>query len=426
MPTMSTSAISRKARRTFVAGLLAAGLVVSLAAPASAQKKPPESQGFDGESITLGVVTPTTGIVSVIGKPLTAGNEMWWKYYNEEKGGIAGKYEVVLSEEDSQYKAEVGVQAYDRLKGDVAAFQQILGTQITKALLPKLQADKLGGAPATLDALWVHVPSLFPVGAPYQVEAINALDYYVKAQGKSKKVCALAQDDEFGTAGLEGYAAARKVLKFKKGPTPEFSTGSDVTAQIQELADANCDAVLVVATAADASAILTKSIALDFSPQMIGLAPFWLPSLAKSAQLQQFLVDHFWLAAEKAIAWGDTTIPGMQDFLDRAAKYAPEQAPDPYFIFGYLQGQAMAQILERAAKDGDLSPEGILTASTKVKKIKFDGLAGDYKYGPAPKRNPPRTTALFQVDPTGAVGLKLIEAELTSKAAKSYKIEGGG
>jgi ABC-type branched-subunit amino acid transport system substrate-binding protein len=239
-------------------------------------------------------------------------------------------------------------------------------------------------------------------------------------------VCALAQDDEFGTAGLEGYNAARKALKFKKGPTPEFSTGSDVTAQIQQLADANCDAVLVVATAADANAIVTKAIALDFSPQMIGLAPFWLPSLAKSAQLQQFLVDHFWLAAEQAIAWGDTAVPGMQEFLDRQAQYAPDQSPDPYFVFGYLQGQAMAQILERAAKNGDLSPEGILQASTQIKKLTFDGLAGDYKYGQPPDRNPPRASALFSVDPNAPVGLAIIEPQIESKAAKNYKIETGG
>ncbi len=413
-----------RAFRTFVTAALAVGLVGAFSAPAGA-KTPPKSQGFDGKTITLGVITPTTGIVSVIGRPLTAGNELWWKYYNEEKGGIAGKYKVELSEEDSQYKPEVAVQAYDKLKGDVAAFQQILGTQISKALLPKLQADKLGGNPATLDALWVHVPNLFPIGAPYQVEAINALDYFVKQNGKSKKICALAQDDEFGTAGLEGFDAARKVLKFKTGPKPKFSTGSDVTAQVQQLSDAKCDAVLVVATAADASAIMTKSVALDFNPQMIALAPFWLPALAKSTQLQQYLVDHLWLSAEQLIAWGDTSVPGMQDFLTRQQKFAPDQTPDPYFIFGYAQGEAMAQILERAAKDGDLSPEGIVKAATKVKKLTFGGLTGDYKYGNPAGRNPPRTTALFKVDPSSPVGLTLLDPALESKAAKQYKIATG-
>jgi ABC-type branched-subunit amino acid transport system substrate-binding protein len=411
----------RTAMRTAVAIALVAGLVASLAGSATAAKKPPNSQGFDGKTITLGVITPTSGIVSVIGNPLTAGNQLWWDYYNAEKGGIAGKYKVELKEEDSQYKAEVGIQAYDKLKDSVAAFQQILGTPITKPLIPQLSADKIGGAPASLDALWVHVPFLFPIGAPYQVEAINALDYYVKQNGKSKKVCAIAQDDEFGTAGLEGLDVAKKSLKFKTGPSPKFSTGSDVTAQVQQLSDAKCDAVLTVATAADATAIMSKMVALDFNPQVIALAPFWLAAFAKSPDLQSFEVAHLWLAAEQLIAWGDTTVPGMSDFIKRQQKYAASQKPDPYFIFGYAQGELLAQILERAAKDGDLSPEGILKASTKLKKVKFGGLTGDYKYGNPAGRNPPRTTALYKVDPASPVGLSFIEAQLESKAAKSYK-----
>lgn len=404
---------------------LAAGLLVAGVAPASARAgggAPPETDGFDGEQIKLGVITPLTGTVSLIGIPLTAGNQLWWDYVNDELGGVGGKFEVELVEEDSAYEAPQAIQAYDKIKGDVVDFQQILGTQVTKALLPKMQIDDSAGAPATLDATWVKDPNLFPIGAPYQIEAINALDYYTKNGGKGKKVCALAQDDEFGEAGLEGLASAKKSLKLKTGPSPRFKSGEDLTAQIQELADAECDAVLVVATAVDATAILTKSVALNFTPRIITLAPFWLPVFAQSDSLQQFLIDNVWVSAEQAIAWGDSSVPGMDTFLERQQQYAPDQEPDPYFVFGYLQGQAMYQILERAVKNGDLSREGILEASNQVGTLKFDGLTGDYKYGKsAADRNPPRTSALFQVDPAQPVGLSLLDAE-ASKAAKQYKV----
>jgi ABC-type branched-subunit amino acid transport system substrate-binding protein len=249
---------------------------------------------------------------------------------------------------------------------------------------------------------------------------IRALDYYNENGGKGTKVCALAQDDDFGEAGLEGLQSAKKSLKLKTGPTARFATGEDLTAQIQELADASCDAVLVVATAADATAILTKSIQLNFEPRMIALAPFWLPLFAESDATQQFLVDHVWVSAEQLIAWGDTNVPGMDEFLARQQQYAPDQEPDPYFVFGYAQGQAMWQILERAVKNGDLSREGILEASNQVGTLKFDGLTGNYKYGKsAADRNPPRTTSLFQVDPSQPVGLSILETG-ASKAAKQY------
>ena len=151
---------------------LAVGLVAGIA-PASARiqaKAPPTTDGFDGKTIQLGVITPLTGTVSLIGIPLSAGNQLWWDYVNKELGGVGGKYKVKLVQEDSAYQPPKAIQAYDKIKGDVVDFQQILGTQVTKALLPKMQIDKTAGAPATLDALWVKNPNLFPIGSPYQIE----------------------------------------------------------------------------------------------------------------------------------------------------------------------------------------------------------------------------------------------------------------
>jgi ABC-type branched-subunit amino acid transport system substrate-binding protein len=404
-------------------GVLAVAIVAALSSPASAGKGPKETDGFDGDTISLGVITPQSGLVSIIGNPLTAGNQMFWDYYNDAEGGIAGKYKVELITEDSAYEPPTAVQAYDRIKGDVVAFQQILGTQITKALLPKMQADQAVGAPATLDGTWVHNPNLVPISAPYQIEAINALDYYLKNGGKGTKVCALAQDDEFGQAGLDGLKAAKKALKFKTGPSPRFETGEDLTAQIQQLADANCDAVLLAATAADASAIGTKSIELNFEPRYIALAPFWLPIFAGDANVGPFWVEHLWLSAGQYVVWGDESIPGMDVVLERQAEFAPDQSPDPYFVFGYLQGAAMAQVLEKAAKNGDFSRIGILKAVSQIKRLKFDDLDGDYKYGPAAKRNPPRATAVLKIDPTNPVGLAFEAPAFESKAAKKYKFE---
>jgi ABC-type branched-subunit amino acid transport system substrate-binding protein len=387
-------------------------------------KAPAETAGFDGETINLGVITPQSGIASVIGKPLTAGNQLWWDYYNDVEGGIGGKYKVELKIEDSAYQAATAVAGYDSLKGDVVAFQQILGSQITQALLPKMQADQAIGAPATLDGTWVRTPNLLPIAAPYQIEVINALDYFVNNGGKGQTVCALAQDDEFGEAALEGLAAAKKSLKLKTGPSARFETGEDLTGQIQQLSDADCAAVLVASTPLDTTSIMTKAISLNFEPQFIALAPAWLPSLAQSANIGAYIQEHLWLASSQFVAWGDTSIPGMQEFLDRQAEFAPDQTPDGYFIFGYLQGQALAQLLEKAVKNGDLSRAGIQKALSQVGTLTFDGLEEPYKYGKSvDTRNPPRATAVFEVDPSQPVGLAVLSPQAASKAAKKYKFK---
>src|SRR5204862_7346273 len=129
------------------------------------------------KEIHLGVVTPLTGPAASIGKPLTAGGEVWFQHVNQDLGGIGGKYKVILDEKDSQYVTAQAVQAYQPVKGGVVLVEQLLGTAIVKAVLPLLKQDNMVAAPASLDADWVREPNLIAVGGPYQVQAINAFDY---------------------------------------------------------------------------------------------------------------------------------------------------------------------------------------------------------------------------------------------------------
>ena len=98
-----------------------------------------EVPGFDGKTIKLGVLTPLTGPVAVIGNPLTAGNEVFIEAVNAE-GGIAGKYPIELVQEDTQYLPNVAVQKYNQIKGDVVSFVQLLGTPINAGRAAAAQA----------------------------------------------------------------------------------------------------------------------------------------------------------------------------------------------------------------------------------------------------------------------------------------------
>ena len=44
--------------------------------------------------------------------------------------------------------------------------------------------------------------------------------------------------------------------------------------------------------------------------------------------------------------------------MEQVKEFKPDQQPDYYFSFGYLQGIAMTALLEKAVELGDLSREG--------------------------------------------------------------------
>jgi ABC-type branched-subunit amino acid transport system substrate-binding protein len=411
-------------------GLTAVALTLGATGPAFASggghtgKTPPDVPGFDGSTIKLGVITPESGLASVVGRPLTNGNRVYWESKNA-KGGVGGKYPVELSIEDSQYRVETALQGYDKIKSDVVGFQQVLGTQIVQSVLTRLRAERGFGAPASLEGTWVKEKNLMPIGTPYEALAANGLDWYLKNGGQGKKVCALAQDDAYGASGLDGLTQASKTLKVKVSKTVRYATTSDVSAQVGELADANCEAVVLVSLPNDTSSIVTKMIGRNFNPTVLGIAPSWLAGLATNADLGPFLQQNYvWLGYGPA--WGDESVPGMAKMLADVQQYSPGQVPDTYFQFGYTQAWAMDQILERAVRNGDLSKAGITKASNQVGTLKFEGLGGDYKYGKsANDRNPPRITTIAKPAPSEPNGLQVLDANYISDAARKIKFKTG-
>ncbi|HLY83541.1 MAG TPA: ABC transporter substrate-binding protein, partial [Acidimicrobiales bacterium] len=382
--------------------------------------------GFDpvAKTIHVGIISALTGPVALIGKPLTAGNELWFNHVNQDLGGIGGKYKIVFDEEDSQYVPQNGVQAYNKLKDNEVLIAQLLGTPVTKAVLPLLKQDNVVASPASLDADWVRDPNLLPVEAPYQIQMINAASYLVNDLGmKGKTFCEMIQDDSYGEAGKAGVDYAAAQLGFTVKSLARYATpATDLTAQIQQLKQANCDVVFLTSTPTDTGKAFGTAAQLGFAPQWVGQSPSYHQALI-ATPLKAYLQAHFLLASE-GTEWGDRSVKGQADMLDLITKLAPSQAPDGYFGFGYVEGRLVTQILEQAVKDGDLSRAGIQKAMADVGTLTFDGLTGDYKYGAPANREPPRSSTIFRINPAKPIGVEVAKATFVSDIAKTYKIPG--
>ncbi len=138
--------------------------------------------------------------------------------------------------------------------------------------------------------------------------------------------------------------------------------------------------------------------------------------------MKDYLTKYFYIAAE-GTEWGDTSVPGVKDMLDRLQKYQPSQQPDYYFTFGYNQARAVTAVLEQAVKDKDLSRAGIMKAMEAIGTVTFDGLAGDYKYGKIADREPPRTSTVFKINPAKPIGIEKVKYNFTSDAARDFEFK---
>ncbi len=382
---------------------------------------PPAVPGFDGTTIKLGVVTPTSGTVAIIGNPLTAGNQAWFQKVNEEDGGIAGKYPVELVIVDSAYDPPTAVQAYNQIKGEVVMFAQLLGTPIVKAVLEQLKRDNVLAQPATLDADWVREPNLLPIGGPYQIQAINAVSWYTEeGGGEGKRWCSLIQDDAYGEAGQAGLDYAYEALEVDNGVVARFAaTDTDFTAQIQQLQGDGCEVVFIVSTPTATGRALGAAATVQYAPQWIGQSPSWIGALAASP-VAPYLQTNYIVVAE-GTEYGDTSVPGMAELVRIKDTYAPDQAPDYYFNFGFIEAQAVTAVLERAVELGDLSHDGLIAAMNSLEELDFQGLSGIYTYGAPEDRVPPRESSIFKVNPAKPYGLEKVVVNYTSETAESFE-----
>lgn len=382
---------------------------------------PAETAGFDGSTITVGILTDQTGPVAVIGKPLTNGMEVFFKAYNERNGGVAGKYPIETLISDTKYSPPDGVQAYNATKGDVV-MSSILGTPVTLAVLEALKSDGGVAAPASLDSFWAREPNLLPVGAPYQIQSLNGINYAFGDGGASVEddvLCTFIQDDAYGEAGQAGVDFAAEELGIEVATTVRYKTGTtDFTTQVTELQNADCTVVWLTATPSVTGGALGKAAELGFTPKWYGQSPTWIGALASSPLAPYLQANFTWVS--EGTEWGDTTVPGMEQMLADVEEYAPDQQPDVYFVFGYNQASAIASLLEEAVANGDLSGEG-LQAALESMSTDFGGLLGDWEYGPADTRTPPTKNSVFKVNPEKPGGLELVEKDIEADFAGDFE-----
>jgi len=387
--------------------------------PACSGGDPEATAGFDGTTIKVGIVNDFSGPAAIIGLPLQAGVATYYEWVNDQ-GGIAGKYPVELVDADSTYNPSVAVQAYNDMKDDIAIVGNLFGTPVVTALLESLNEDGLMAVPASLDSAWVRESNLIPWGAPYQIQVINGIDWWLNDGGGStdQVYCSLIQDDPYGEAGQAGLEWIAPKVGITITEVARYVPGdADFSAQIGQLQGSGCEVVWLTALPSAVGGIGGAAAGAGFAPTWIGQSPVWINAFAASA-LAPYLQANLIIVGEGS-TWGDPSMSGAVAMMERMATYAPDQEPDYYFAAGYVMAMASAGVLEQAVANGDLSREGILQASTQA-SIDFEGLSGDYQYGQVDERQPSISNTIFRVNPEVPNGVEAVVVGYESEYASDY------
>ena len=374
------------------------------------------------KTITLGVLTPLSGVAELIGKPLTDGQRAYFDAMNAS-GGVDG-WKVNLDVQDTKYDPQTQVQDYNQIINNVLFIGQSLGSPTTQAIESLANSAGVVIGTAAQDSAFVDQKINAVIGTPYAIDVANAMQY-VAQHKPGAKLGIIYQNDAYGGDGLKGFTAGVNSNHLDKVASATYNvTDTSFTSQVLAMKNAGANVVMVTAIPTAAGTIVGTAAAIGYHPQWIFQGPAWSEYLmtstgaqgGKPTPIEQAMVG-VWVLGYEA-QWGDTSVPGMSQFLAVQKQYSPNQVPDGYYMYGYCLAEMEKDLLAKAIANKDLTRQGILNAKLNLGSLNFGGLIPNADYtpnlGPAD-----RQTGIYQVDLSTPGYLKQIQPYFTSPAAQS-------
>jgi ABC-type branched-subunit amino acid transport system substrate-binding protein len=368
-------------------------------AGAAAQQhgQPAAVPGFDGATIRVGVLVPSTGPLAEVAAARATGIKAYLDYVTFELGGVAGTYPIDLVVRDSSDAAKAR-KGYEELRSSTVALAGVEGSGTLEALLPSIEADGLLASPGSASTRWTRKANLLQIGTPDELAAANALGWLLDEHGGNADrahVCRLVQTGADGDAwqrGLDLAASKAEVDVLATATVPAAPKApKGVQPQIDQLKAAGCTSVLAAAGAPTLVALLSASSASGFGARWV--APAWSAGdvvASADAALQGFATEH--LAVLDSGPMVDDPA-GRPELLRIRDGYAPTQSPTGAYLSGYLQARALVAILTAAVTQADLSHGAVLADAARFRSLHLDDLVPDPVLG-APARRTPQDRSL--------------------------------
>jgi ABC-type branched-subunit amino acid transport system substrate-binding protein len=376
--------------------------------------------GVSDKTITLGLLTDLSGVFAPLGKPIVQANQLFWKERNAQ-GGVCNRT-VNLVVKDHGYDPQKAVVQYRELSSSVAGLQQLLGSPITAALLPSLKSDEMISLLAAWPSSLLPNDNVIITGTTYDVEMINGLDYLLD-QGKLKRGDRIGHvyfEGEYGENGLKGA----KYFAQKNGMTVVQqkikATDEDMSGQVAALKRGGVKAIGLTTAPTQMASVAGIAAAQGLDVPIVGNNPTWDPALLKTPAAKALRANAYVISS---IAPFNLDEPAVQKVASDYSEAYPKEVPKGSAPFGYVQGQLMYEILNRACQNKDLTRAGLVKAAHQLNNVDTGGLtAASLNYT---NLGQPSERAVYIAQPANEPGgLKALPETFESDTAKTYQVGG--
>ncbi|MDR3531190.1 MAG: ABC transporter substrate-binding protein [Rhodopila sp.] len=334
---------------------------LALAVPATAAEP---IRGVTDTEIVIGTYTDLSGVTAMWG----VNNSNSWRMVFDQvnaAGGINGR-KIKYIIEDNQYQVPRSVQAANKLINRDGAFIMVAngGTPMNNAVMPDQLAKGVANVFPLTSARSMYEPLhhlKFALGSSYYDQIRAGLKYFVEKRGK-KKVCAMAQDTDFGRDITDGVKDQLKVENLAlAGETLHKPTDTDFSASVARMRDAGCDILVLGTIVRDAVQIISAVRKTGWNVDMLGQAASYDDVVAV---VPGGTTEGFYSMTPMLFATEGAESPEIKVFVDA---YHKEYGKNPNFAaqIGFTGAQVLVQAIKNAG--GDLTSDSFVGGMESIK-----------------------------------------------------------
>ena len=395
--------------------------------------------GVDDTTIKIGLNADLSGIFAPLVTQIVDGQEAYWEIVNDN-GGIAGR-QVELVVLDNGYDVPKHLENYEVMSGDgdegVVIFSQSTGSPHTTATADLLVEDDLIAIPLSWYSGWPDPAigqNVFEAYTSYCVESMNGVSFMAE-NFDAQTIAIIGFPGEYGQDGSAGAKIAAEALGLEvvydgeaRGRARRRPDPGDHRARQRptghRVGDAN------PTTFAE---IMGSAVAQGLQAQWSGNSPTYNFQLL-GTELAPVL-DQYYTHSTYTQLWNSADVPGMTEVVEGMREKRPDAPVSDVYIVAWTEGYITQQILEQAARNGDMTRAGVVAAANEI-TADLKGLAPDQTWAGEPNDYIVRESYMYDVvldnfTPAGTVsdedagtGFELLEGPFVSDVAADFAYEG--
>lgn len=357
--------------------------------------------GVSGDTLTVAALTDQSGPYAALGSTLAQGNQLYFDQRNAD-GGICG-FQVEVEVRDHGNDVQTAVSQFSELEPDVLGFTQLLGSPQVNALKDEIDAKAIPSFVASWSSDFLGQEAIPITGTIYPYDIINGLSVLAEegtiAEGGVIGHVHLPGD--FGENALKGsefYAEQKglEVVDIMVEPT-----ATDYSAQVQQLVDADVDAIIVSGTPPQLAGIVAGTSALGLTVPVITQGPSFGPALLETAagealaERVRVVLSYLPYGAE-----GSVEAQTISEAYDAAF---PDGDPTIFVNYGYATANVFGEALDAACEAGDLTRQGVIDALRGLPEV-TTGIFATQSFGD-PERSASTQSVVLAIDPEVTGGL---------------------